>query len=136
YYLQAYRASSGYWSGINAASLALLIGDSAQAQVIARSVIEQCRAKLPEAHESEQYWLLSTLGEAELVLQNWTAAQDWYGRAVESGFGNWGNLQSTKRNALLLARHWNLDQAAVDQLFKIPRVVVFTGHLIDRPDRM
>jgi class 3 adenylate cyclase len=135
YYRQAYDASGGYWSGINAATLALLLGDSAQAQVIAREVIDQCSAKLKHAQESDKYWLLSTLAEAELVLRNWSAAQHWYGKAVEIGFGNWGNLQSTKRNALLLARHWALDHTALDQLFNIPSVVVFTGHMIDRPDR-
>jgi class 3 adenylate cyclase len=146
FYAQAYQATHGYWSGINAATLALILGQRDQAVPLAREVAAQCRAELarsaapetsaaPAAAASDRYWLLSTLGESALLQENWSEAQDWYTQAVELGRGNWGSLQSTRHNANLLLRHLNTDQELVDRIFHFPSVVVFVGHMVDRPNR-
>jgi class 3 adenylate cyclase/tetratricopeptide (TPR) repeat protein len=137
FYAQAYQATGGYWSGINAATLALLLGERDQAATLAREVVAQCRAELAraEARTGDRYWLLSTLGQAALLLGQWPEAEDWYGQAVELGRGNWGSLQSTRHNAHLLLNQLGGDEDLVDRVFRIPSVVVFVGHMVDRPDR-
>jgi class 3 adenylate cyclase len=137
FYAQAYRATGGYWSGINAATVALLLGRRDQAVVLARQIDMQCRNELisNERGAGDRYWLLSTLGEAALLLGNCVEAESWYGQALELGRGNWGSLQSTRHNARLLLEHLGGDQNLVDRIFRVPSVVVFSGHMIDRPDR-
>jgi class 3 adenylate cyclase len=138
-YAQGYETSGGYWSGINAATLALLLGDRESAVALARLVKEQCRQRLRGVAEGsgERYWLISTLGEAALLLGDWPEAENWYRQAVELGRGDWGNLQSTRHNARLLMQSLapGEDGGRLEQLFRFPSVVVFTGHMVDRDDR-
>jgi class 3 adenylate cyclase/tetratricopeptide (TPR) repeat protein len=137
FYALAYELRGGYWSGINAATLAVFLGEPRRATALARSVRQQCREKLESVwgNNTERYWLLSTLGEAALVLEDWREAEDWYGQAIEAGRGNWGSLQSTRHNARLLGQHLDGDTARIDQMFHFPAVTVFAGHMIDRPGR-
>jgi len=136
YYVQAYKATGGYWSGINAATLALILDRREEADALARAVAAQCRVHLDQAESTgDRYWLLSTLAEAALLLGDWSEAEDWYRQAVELGRGNWGSLQSTRHNALLLLRHLGRSEDLVDRIFQFPVVVVFVGHMVDRPNR-
>jgi class 3 adenylate cyclase/tetratricopeptide (TPR) repeat protein len=136
YYVQAYKATGGYWSGINAATLALILDKREEADALAREVAAQCRAQLAQTESPvDRYWLLSTLGEAALLLENLPEAEDWYRQAVELGRGNWGSLQSTRHNALLLLKHLGRNEDFVDRIFQFPSVVVFVGHMVDRPNR-
>ncbi len=137
FYAQAYEATGGYWSGINAATLALLLGERQRAIGLAREVAVKCRAELARVEnlKGDRYWLLSTLGESALLLEQWSEAEDWYTQAVAQGRGDWGSLQSTRHNAHLLLKHLHGDEELVERVFRFPSVVVFVGHMIDRPDR-
>jgi class 3 adenylate cyclase len=136
-YLQAYEATDGYWSAINAATLALILGDRERSTMLAREVRQRCREKLNQGTQtkSDRYWMLSTLGEAALLLGNWSEAEDWYGQAMEMERGNWGSLQSTHHNARLLVQHLGGDMARLEDIFRFPNVVLFAGHMIDNSDR-
>jgi class 3 adenylate cyclase len=139
FYSEGFVTTGGYWSGINAATLALLLGERESAASLARLVSEQCRQRLRElADESgERYWLVSTLGQAALVSGDWTEAEDWYAQAVELGRGDWGSLQSTRHTARLVMQCIAPDEDGerIERLFRFPSVVVFAGHMIDRDDR-
>ena len=137
FYYEAYKLSSGYYSGINAATLALLLGRTEQACRLANEVRHACVAELKTlpAESPNRYYPLATLGEACLILRRWSEAEDWYGKAAELAKGNFADLSSTRRNARLILDHLGRDRAEIEKAFKIPSVVVFTGHLIDRPDR-
>ncbi len=139
FYKQGYETSGGYWSGINAATLALLLGERDHAVALARPVREQCRQRLRGLGEAngERYWLVSTLGEAALLLGEWPEAESWYGQAVELGRGDWGSLQSTRHNARLLMQCVAPGEGGgrIEQLFRFPSVVVFAGHMVDRDER-
>jgi class 3 adenylate cyclase len=137
-YAQAYRASAGYYTGINAATMALVSGLDVEAGRLARRVRNSCLRKLwglEAAGAGADYWLLATLGEASLILREWQEADKWYGRAALMGHGRYGELNSTRRNARLLIEHLGADGAMVERHFSIPKVVVFVGHMIDRPGR-
>jgi class 3 adenylate cyclase len=137
FYTIGYELTGGYWSGINAATLALFLGEKNRAANLARQVQEHCRKQLDVVDDGnpERYWLVSTLGEAALVQGDWSTAEEWYCKAAEIGCGQWGNLRSTRHNANLLAQHWGRDRDDIERLFRFPCVIVFTGHMIDRPGR-
>ena len=67
-YTQAYESSGGYWSGINAATMNLLIGETERAAELAEKVRAECLQALSPDQSGDQYWLLAALGEAALIL--------------------------------------------------------------------
>ncbi len=139
-YSEAYTLTGGYWTGINAATTALLLGQKDQATSLARAVRESCLREMDEAQKdkaasSNRYWLLATLGEAALILSQWTEAKDWYAQAALAGRGRFAELNSTRRNARLIIDALGGEREPFEQYFQIPSVVVFAGHMIDRPER-
>jgi class 3 adenylate cyclase len=136
-YLDAYRQTKGYWTGINAATMHLLIGDKGRAVSLAREVYDQCLTELDMITRTgdDPYWVLASLGEAALLLGRGDEAVEWYTRTARVGQGRWGDLSSTRRQARLLLEHLGIDRDRIEGCFQVPRVVVFTGHQLDQPDR-
>ncbi len=133
-YTQAYKATGGYWTGINAATMNLLIGQTRRAQALARKVRDECLVEITDP-SGDQYWELAALGEASLILRDKSQAAEWYAHAAETGKKRFGDLHSSRRNARLILQHWNEDEAWIEQYLCIPCVLVFAGHMIDQPDR-
>ncbi|HXM74954.1 MAG TPA: TRAFs-binding domain-containing protein, partial [Chthoniobacterales bacterium] len=134
-YAEAYRTSGGYWSGINAATMSLLIGEKERACEIAGKVHEQCLKEVADP-SGDSYWELAALGEAALICRDWQQAEEWYARAAEQGKDRFGDLDSSRRNARLILRYWDQDERWIDKYLSVPAVIVFAGHMIDRPDRI
>jgi class 3 adenylate cyclase/tetratricopeptide (TPR) repeat protein len=137
-YLEAYRETGGSWTGINAATVALLVGEKEQARELARRVHSQCLLELESVTQSgaDPYWALATLGEAALVLEEWPEAEDWYARAADAGRGQFGRLSSTRQQARLVMERLGRVSERIERCLRVPRVVTFTGHMIDAPGRM
>ncbi len=133
-YTQAYETTGGYWTGINAATMNLLCGEIDRARELARKVRDECLKEI-EDPGGDSYWKLAALGEAALILRDQSQAEEWYARAADQGKDRYGDLQSSRRNARLILQHWNDDQNWIDNYLKIPCVILFAGHMIDRPDR-
>ena len=134
-YAEAYRTSGGYWSGINAATMNLLTGEKERACAIAGKVREQCLKEVADP-SGDSYWELAALGEAALICRDWQQAEEWYARAAEQGKDRFGDLDSSRRNARLILRYWDQDERWIDKYLSVPAVIVFAGHMIDRPDRI
>ena len=68
YYSKAYELPGhGFWSGINAATTALLLGRRGQAEALARAVRDQVRsAQHADPSLAADYWHVATLAEAWL----------------------------------------------------------------------
>ncbi len=137
FYDEAYRLNGGYYAGINAATLGLLLGKKDRARELAREVKRACVKELDHLGEKDayRYWPLATLGEASLILRRWSEAEDRYAQAAEIGRGQFAELGSTRRNARLILDYLGRDAKGIENCFQIPKVVVFAGHLIDRPGR-
>ena len=133
-YAQAFVGTGGCWSGINAATINLLMGNEAAARQFACGVRDQCQEAVLKNGEDD-YWALAALGEAALILQRWPEAKEWYERAAQAGAGRYGDLHSTRRNAHLILQHWKVDPQEIDGCLRLPPIVVFAGHMIDRHDR-
>jgi class 3 adenylate cyclase len=136
-YSAAYQSSRGYYSGINAATSALMLGKRSEAEALAREVLDQCRQRIAGAASDapDRYWILSTLGEASLLLNEWDEAESWYAQAIQAAGRDWGSLRSTARNARLLLLKMGISPQRIEGLFQLPAVVVFSGHMIDAPGR-
>jgi class 3 adenylate cyclase len=136
-YLDAYRRTGKYWTGINAASMALLLGDKERAGALALEVRDLCIEELVALEQTggNRYWPLATLGEAAVIQGEWSEAEEWYTQAAEAGRGKFGQLKTTRRQARLLIEYLGADAGAIDRCLRIPRVVLFAGHMVDRPDR-
>lgn len=136
-YLDAYRHTGGTWTGINAASMSLLVGERDRAHALAREVHERCLQELDSLKKrgDDTYWPLATLGEAALILEQWSEAEAWYHQAAEVGRGRFGQLATTRRQARLLMHSLGSDPALIERCLPLARVVVFAGHMIDQPGR-
>lgn len=136
-YLEAYRHSRSIWTGINAATMAVMAEDLPLAQTLAAEVRQESLAALSDemAQAQDSYWVLATLGEAELILNHWAAAAQYYTQAAKLGANRYGDLSSSYRNAALLMRHFQQDVETLNQWFSLPRVAVFCGHRVDQPNR-
>jgi class 3 adenylate cyclase/tetratricopeptide (TPR) repeat protein len=132
-YLEAFRRSRGHYSGINAASLSLIMGDAGRAERLAREVAGICAERWKDPAQRD-YWIVATVAEANLVLGRQEQAAKYYGAARAKSGSNYANLASTRRQLRLLARYAPVDGLVLEAL-RIPPVVAFTGHMLDAPGR-
>jgi class 3 adenylate cyclase len=133
-YGQAYQGSGGYWPGINAATMNLLVGERDYARKLAQEVRERCLKEVRDP-SGDSYWEYAALGQAALICQDWAEAERWYARAAEQRKERYGDLQSSRRNARLILDYWQQDAPAIEGHLRVPPVMVFGGHMIDRPGR-
>jgi hypothetical protein len=142
-YEQAYASSrqrgsaaGAYYTGINAATVAVLRGELDEARWMAAEVTEVCNAApgVP-ADPATEYWRQATLGEAALILGDAPLAARHYAAAMALAQGRYGDLSTTRRQSRLLAQHLPVDDEWLDEALSIPPVLVFTGHMIDRAGR-
>jgi len=89
---------SSYYTGINAATMALLLGKQAEAVRTAMEVQRLCESELerammlspstadtnsPTTVGKSLYWVLATLGEASIIRGHFSKAATYYRRAVD-----------------------------------------------------
>lgn len=132
-YLKAFLKNKGYYSGINAASLSLLLGEQDSANKLARHVLAGC-AEIIRTEGSSDYWVLATVGEACTLLDRRDEALAYYRRAQKLVGKNFADLASMRRQLNLLSTVTTIAGEILDEL-RIPPVVAFTGHMIDDPAR-
>ncbi len=128
-YLGAFKRSKGFYSGINAASLSLIMGDGEEADRLARKVIRLCMEAWRKPPYGD-YWTVATVAEAFLLLGRQEQAAKYYGIARARSAQNYSNLASTRRQLNLLSRYMAVDPK-VTQTLRIPPVVAFSGHMLD-----
>ena len=95
-YLGAFRRSRGYYSGINAASLSLIMGDKDLSRRVARQVLRIC-ADLLKDPSQRGYWIMATVAEAFVLLGRQERAAKFYRLARARSVRNYSNLASTRR---------------------------------------
>jgi class 3 adenylate cyclase len=135
HYALAYERTEGNWTGINAATMATLLGQVETARMLAGKVREQCMNRL-DSTTGDRYWLLATLGEADLNLGNWSEAEAWYRQAAEASEQRLGSRITTRKQARVLLRHLGRETHWIDRLLHVPKVAIFAGHMSDQPGRL
>jgi len=133
-YRNAFQLTNGYWTGINAASLALVLKKKRTAASFAAKVVECCRIELQRPGHVP-FWVFATLGEAHLIQGELEASKKYYKLSVESAGRKQGNIVSMRRNADLVLQEIGRD-FPLNELFPVPDVLVFSGHMLDviRPE--
>jgi class 3 adenylate cyclase len=121
-------AQDAYYCGINAAATAVLRGSQKRARPIAQRVRQICEELLQQA--PSDYWLLATLGEAELILAHFENARQWYRQAIDQVGDNWREFSTTRRQLRLLVAALGESPKKWDSLFPSSAVVAFAS-----PDR-
>jgi hypothetical protein len=133
---QRLSPAGAYYTGINAATVAVLRGQLDQARRLAAEVQQICQATNDgDAESAAEYWRQATLGEAALILGDAPVASRHYASAMALARGRYGDLSTTRRQARLLAAHLPVDDAWLADVLRIPPVLVFAGHMLDRPGR-
>ena len=133
-YGEAYQTTAGYWTGVNAATMNLVVGENEKACALANEVRAQCLKHIEDS-AGDQYWEFAALGEAALICRDLSEAEKWYTEAAKAGRGRFGDVQSSRRNARMILQYWREDPNWIDQYLPVSSVIVFAGHMIDRPDR-
>jgi class 3 adenylate cyclase/tetratricopeptide (TPR) repeat protein len=130
YYNRAFEVlPSDSYPGINAATIAFLLKETDKAGRIAQTVLEICKA------QPDDYWKLATVAEALIILGDADGARQAYRAAVAAESDNLRAFSSTRKQARVLSRQLYGRSDAFDDCFPIPKLVVFSGHMMDAPDR-
>ncbi|HSP45267.1 MAG TPA: TRAFs-binding domain-containing protein, partial [Chthoniobacterales bacterium] len=130
YYNRAFEVSPpDSYPGINAATIAVLLKENDKASRIAKTVLEICEK------QPDDYWKHATVAEALVVQGDVEGAKRAYRAAVAAESDNLRAFSSTRKQARVLSRQLYGRGDVFDECFPIPKLVVFSGHMIDAPDR-
>lgn len=119
--------SDASYTGINAATIAVLQGDLATACRLAREVRDLCTRARDQPTATDNYWLEATLGEAALILGDSGESAAHYARAASLAPGRFGDLGVTRRQAELLAERLPGCSSWISEVLRVPPVVMYTG---------
>jgi len=141
-YRQGYDAAlrlgnveDAYFTGINAATLSLVTGEAKRASELARQVRALCLQELERCPQPSPYWLHATVAEAALLLGDRAEAEEHYGLAAERAGARYADLSTTRRQARWVLAQRAEDPGWVEDILRVPPLLMFTGHMIDRPER-
>ncbi|MCX7556080.1 TRAFs-binding domain-containing protein [Xanthomonadaceae bacterium JHOS43] len=129
-YRRAWEQSGDIFPSINAATMLYTQNARDAARALAREVRE---AALRDTHAAA-HWREATLGEAALLLGDPDAAAGHYAAAFRHAAGNLGDIASMRRQLRLIEGSMAIPQS-VWRALELPRIVVFTGHMVDAPGR-
>jgi tetratricopeptide (TPR) repeat protein len=127
---ELYRAihdrTHGYYPGVNAATMLLVAGRTADAHAMADAVLTRI-----EHEEAESYYAAATEAESLLVLGQAEAAQEALSRAARLNGGDHAALATTRRQLRLVCTVSGLDDALLAEIAG-PKVVHYCGHRIHK----
>lgn len=126
-YLDAYRQSGGFFSGINTASLYLIAGQQQKSVALARKVLAQLD-KLAPAKGQDAYYKEATRAEALFLLGMPSKAVNALRRAISHDPQNYVAHASSLRQLFMIHEDIDLDTSLLDG-FRPPKSAHFVGHL-------
>ena len=128
-YLAIYRDSGDSFPGINAATLALLAGEAAQARSLAERLLAD-----PAVAAGEDYFGAATRAEALLLLGRVGEAAESLRGVAAAGSADHGARATTRRQLAMIAATLGLAEAETSELLaplEPPRVAHFCGHMFE-----
>jgi class 3 adenylate cyclase len=130
------HVADAYYTGINTATMAFLLGDNGVAKDIATRVEQLCEVAMSQCEDdASAYWPQATLAEAALIRGDKDLARKRYAAAARLAGTHYGNLSSTRHQARLLLEHVGESATWLDGVLDVPPVLDYTGHMIDAPGR-
>ena len=135
-YREAYRVSGGIWSGVNVATLSLLLERKVEAQSLARTLSAQIDTTPVPASETlaNKQWRHAVRGEAALLQNDLGTAAEHYSIAagIAQDTFRFGEATSMRRQARLILQAQRRSPDLADLWMPTPMVVTFTGHRLDQ----
>jgi len=130
------RLDDTIYTGINAASTAVFAGNLEKARYLAGQVRDYCQKRLEETPRDYcRYWAEASLAEALVVVGERAEAAELYAKAAGLIPRDHAELARTRQQARWLMKDLGGDLSHFDRCFGLGRVVMFVGHMIDRPSR-
>ena len=126
-YERAFALSHDAYPAVNAATMAMLAGDSPRAEAFGREALTAIGTPSPSDH-----WQHASLGEALLLLGREDDARAQYAEAHRLARHRFGDIASMRRQLRMIGSPTAL---RVLDVLPAPRVIAFSGHMIDRPGR-
>ena len=127
-YLSSYQHTKNYYTGINAATMSKVSGDYRTAKEIANELISNSK------DSEDDYWWEASLAEAYLLTNKYDLATEHYLKTRELMGNDWGSVASVNQQ-LWLINHFSKVPRSILQVFKLPTIAAFIGHMIDAPNR-
>lgn len=127
-YLAGFEHSGEYYPAINAASLLVVDGQQSSGEELANQTIKIIG-------NPKDYWSCATLGEAYVLKRKYGEAQTYFKKAVEIDIKQFGKFQSTLSQLYFLQEYINIPESIIS-LFPKPNIAIFSGHMVDHPDRL
>ena len=124
-YEHAHALGGGAYPAVNAATMAMLAGDSPRATRLANQALAILGA-------GDDHWHHATAGEALLVLDRIDEARVHYAEAYRLAGHRFGDVTSMRRQLLLIGTQ---SARALAETMPAPQVIAFSGHMIDHPGR-
>lgn len=117
---------------IHSATIALLLKQESRSEALAEKVLTLCR----NSHNTEDdYRQFASMAEAELILGRYAEAADHYRAAIQRAGGNPLSHASMRRQAETILKKKGLSIDTLEGTFDSTSVAIFSGHLVDTPDR-
>ena len=134
-YLKSYRNDPIAFTGVNAAATALWLGNPDLSRSLAGEVRAICEADLRS--EPDNVWSAASLAESLLLEGSLEAATRQYRAAREemAKRHRWGDISTMRKQAMLHCDRMRIDQTSLADALSLT-LVTFSGHMIDRPDRV
>jgi class 3 adenylate cyclase len=126
-YEHAFRVSGSAFPGVNAATAALLAGDTKKALELAHQLSENPDRNLDSEHGA--YFALATRAELALILDRHEVALDALGEIGRLNLGNEASRASTRRQLGAICRTKDIPATILEPL-AAPSVVHYTGLLM------
>lgn len=124
-YRRAFEIAGTPYPAVNAATMAALVGDFEVARGLAQVALGRLGAVL-------DHWGHASAGEAHLVLGNLGEARAHYAQAHRLAGSRFGDIASMRRQLTLIG---SPEARALLDAIPAPRVLAFSGHMIDGPGR-
>ena len=130
-YETIYRRTSGYFPGINAATLSLVAGNADHARELAQEILSLLK-DLDAGDGEEAYYRLATQAEALLIFGREDAARSTLAAAFAAVGNDLAALATTRKQLALICAVSGLSSDVLAE-FIPPRVIHYCGHIIKPP---
>jgi hypothetical protein len=131
-YRETWERSENPFNGINAAATALWMGKRDEARDTAVLVRTMVQKRPPE---ERNHWDWAILGEAGLILGKVDEARGNYEKAVSLATGKHQDIAVMRRQARQDLEAVGRARGELDDVFPVPNVVAFFGHMTDLKGR-
>jgi class 3 adenylate cyclase/tetratricopeptide (TPR) repeat protein len=124
-----------YYTAINAASTAIFMDRRDKAVNYAEMARDLCMKLLASQSQESKPWIEATLGEAMIILDDLEQAKYHYRRAQNTNNCKGSHIGTMRAQARLALKFCGFGSNALDADFQVPKVCVFSGHMLDRADQ-